>query len=255
MTKQTGLGNLLYVGGFDLSGDIQSVGALGGGAAPLDYTAINQSAMDRLLGVRDCRIEVVTFVNAAVTGTAYDRYADLPTTDQTVTYCAGTAIGDPAANLVVKQLNYDMTRAQDGSLTVAVNAVGSGGTGLEWGNLLTAGTRTDTSATNGASYDFGAATAFGLQAFLHVTAFTGTDVTIRLQESSDDGAGDAFANVTDGAFAAVTSATPQAQRIQTSRTQAVERYLRVITATTGGFTSVSFAVVVVKNTTEVTFSG
>jgi hypothetical protein len=69
-------------------------------------------------------------------------------------WATGTAIGDPAACLVGKQINYDFTRPQDGSLTIAVNAQGNA-YGLEWGDLLTAGQRTDTGAANGTAAEFG----------------------------------------------------------------------------------------------------
>ena len=60
---------------------------------------------------------------------------------------------------------------------------------LDWGRSLTAGKRTDTEASDGDSVDFGTgSTDFGLQAYLHVFAFTGTSVTVKLQESSDDAA-------------------------------------------------------------------
>jgi hypothetical protein len=54
--------------------------------------------------------------------------------------------------MVSKQTSYDPTRGNDGSLTIAVTAQ-SNGYGYEWGKLLTAGVRTDTAATNGATYD------------------------------------------------------------------------------------------------------
>jgi hypothetical protein len=116
----------------------------------------------------------------------------------------------------------------------------------------TAGVRADTTATNGTSVDFGTgSTAFGLrlQAYLHVTAFTGTSCTVKLQESSDDGAGDAFADVTGGSFGAQTAVG--ASRIATSATQTVERYLRVVT--TGTFTVCNFHVTIVRNATAVSF--
>jgi len=75
-------------------------------------------------------------------------------------------------------------------------------------------------------------------------------VTIKIQESSDDGAGDAWTDVVGGAFTSVAEG-PQVQRIETARDLAVERYLRVVTTTTGGLTSVEFLVTVTKNTTEV----
>ncbi len=169
-------------------------------------------------------------------------WSGLVVTDRIVTYCRGTSLGSPSANLVAKQLNYDGTRDAEGNLTFALDCQ-SNGYGLEWGRQLTAGKRTDGSAGNGTGVDFGAASAFGLQAYLHVFAFTGTSVTVKLQESSDNGGADAWADVTGGGFVAATAIG--AQRIQTTRTLAVERYLRVVT--TGTFTNAVFAVSVNRN--------
>lgn len=250
MSKQSGLGDAFYLGGYDLSGDVGSLGRIGGGPAAQEVTGINKSAPERIGGLRDGALEWSSWFNPAA-GQAHAVLSTLPTTDRTITYCRGTTLGNPAACLIGKQLNYDPSRAADGALSIAVQAQANG-YGLEWGKLLTAGTRTDTSATNGTGVDFGAAGSFGLQAWLQVTAFSGTDVTVKLQESSDNGAGDAWADVTGGAFTSVT-AGPTTERIQTARDQAVERYLRVVTATTGGLTSVSFVVVVAVNATSTVF--
>lgn len=247
MAKQSGLGDNLFVHGYNLSGDIQSLGEIGGGPALLDVTSIVKSAMERIGGLRDGRMNATSFFNPA-TDQAHDRFSTLPYTDVILTYCRGTTLGNPAASLNAKQANYDMTRANDGALTAAVNGEGQG-YGLEWGKQLTAGQRTDTTATNGTGVDFSASTSFGLQAYLHVFAFTGTSVTVKLQESSDNGAGDAWADVTGGAFAAASGIT--AERIQTARNLTVERYLRVVT--TGTFSNAVFAVMVNKNDTSTVF--
>lgn len=251
MTKQSGLGDGLLVAGYDLSGDIGSLSRIGGGPQPLDVTGINKSGFERIGGVRDGALSFQAWFNPT-NNAAHDRFEDLPYTDQILTYLRGTTIGKPGACLNAKQINYDGTRGQDGSLTFAVEAQGNS-YGLEWGRQLTAGLRVDTVATNGASIDLGSASpgAFGLQAYLQVTAFSGTDVTIRIQESSDDAVGDAFANVVGGAFTAVTSG-PTTERIATGAIN-VERYLRVITSTSGGFTSVTFNVVAIRNDTLVAF--
>jgi hypothetical protein len=183
---------------------------------------------------------------------SHDRLSTLPTADTMGTYCHRATISSPAACINAKQVNFDGTRAADGSFTFAASLVANG-YGLEWGSLLTAVTRTDTGATNGASVDFGTgSTAFGAQFYLHVVAFSGTDVTITVQQSSDDGGGDAFAAVTGGAFTQVTSG-PTWERLETSRSQTVERYLRVATSTSGGFSSLEFVVVGIRNTTSVVF--
>lgn len=250
MAKTSGLGDRLLVAGYNLSGDIGSLGRIGGGPSPLDVTGIDVSAFERIGGLRDGAIEFSAFFNPAATR-AHPRLSTLPRTDVILTYCRGITLGNPAAGLVGKQVNYDGTRSQDGSFALSVQALANG-FGVEWGRQLTAGPRTDTGAANGTGVDFAASSAFGLQAWLHVLAFTGTDATIKIQESSDNGSGDAFADVTGGAFTQVTSG-PTSQRIQTSRTLTVERYLRVVTTTSGGFSSLQFAVMVAKNVTSVVF--
>lgn len=250
MTKESGLGDNLYVAGYDFSGDISSLGRIGGGPSPLEVTGIDKSAMERIGGLRDGSLEFVSFFNDA-SGQAHPRLSTLPTTDVIVSYFRGTSVGGPVASLIGKQLNYDGERDDEGNFTFSVEAQANG-YGIEWGRSLTAGKKTDTSGSNGTAVDFGTgSTLFGLQAYLHVFAVVGTSVTVKLQESSDN-SGDAYADVTGGGFTAVTAvAGTGSQRIQTSRTQTIERYLRVVT--TGTFSSATFAVAVVRNDTSVVF--
>ncbi len=253
MTKQTGLGDALYVDGFDLSGGIQALGQIGGGPAALDLTTIRQLAMDRKGGIRDGRIETTSFVDSDA-GSAHTVFASLTLNNEIITYCLGEALGNPAACLTAKQANYDGSRDTAGNLVFKTSAVATGGTGLEWGRQNTAPGRTDTAATNGASLDWAAGTAFGLQAYLHVLSFSGTDATVKIQQSSDNGGADAWADVTGGSFGAVTTGTaPLARRLETTRALAIERYLRVVTTTSAGFTSLRFLVVIRKNRSEVLF--
>jgi hypothetical protein len=250
VAKTAGMGDNCYIGGYDLSGDVGSLSRIGGGPAALEVTAINASAFERLGGVRDGGLEFSSWFNAAA-GQAHPVLSALPTANVVGSYFRGTAIGNPAASLVAKQINYDGNRQPDGSFSFAVSMLPNG-YGLEWGDQLTAGKRTDTGATAGTAFDSGAATTnFGLQAYLQVFSFVGTDVTIKLQESSDN-AGDAYADVTGGGFTQVT-AGPTTQRIATATNLAVERYLKVTTVTTGGFTSCVFAVMVVRNLAAPTF--
>jgi hypothetical protein len=245
MTTLTGLANKLYIGGRDLSGDIGSLSRIGGSKATLDFTSIEDEGMRRKGGLRDGSIEFVSYFNNA-TGQAHPTFSALPTTDVVCTYGAGTTLGDISACLVGNQINYDPNRGNDGSLTNTTQMLGNG-YGLDWTRQMTAGKRTDTAATDGSSVDFGTgSTTHGLQAYLQVFSFTGTDVTVKLQESSDNGVGDAWVDVTGGGFTQITSG-PTSQRIQTSRTLTVERYLRVVTVTTGGFTSLVFHVSVRRN--------
>jgi len=245
MVKSSGLGDNLYCDGFDLSGDVGAIDAIGGGPVALGVTAIDKSAMERLGGLRDGGLEFTSFFNPSA-NQEHAALRGLPTTDRVVSYFRGTTLGGEAASLVAKQINYDATRGEDGSLTFKVQALANG-FGLDWGRSLTAGKRTDSTATNGASVDHtDVSTAFGWQAFLHVFAFTGTSVTVTIQDSADDAA---FANLTGGAFTAATGQT--SQRLEGGRTATVRRYLRAVTS--GTFSNAVFAVVFVRNLTAVAY--
>jgi len=241
VAKQSGLSDNFYIGGYNISGDVGSLGRIGGGPALQDLTGIDKLAMERGGLLRDGGMEFSAFFNDAALA-EHVALKPLPTTDVTASYFRGTTLGNPAASCVAKQINYDPTRAADGSLTEAVT-VQANGYGLEWGRSLTAGVRTDTGATQGATIDTAASLSFGFQAYLQVFAFTGTDVTVRIHDSADDSA---FATLQD--FTQTTSA-PNTQRIASTNTATVRRYIRASTITTGGFTSLSFAVMIVKNET------
>lgn len=249
MAKQTGLGAGFLWDGYDLSGDIGSLSRIASPRTILEDTGIDKEAYERLLAHKDGAIDYLAYFNPSASQ-AHPVLSALPRVDAIATYVHKRSTqGTMTASMVSKQINYDPNREQSGALTIPINAVANA-YGLEWGELLTPSiATTHAGASSSASVDDGAATAFGLQAYLHITAFNGTNVTVAIQSSSDNGAGDAFANVTGGVFAAATGIG--AQRIQTSRTEAIERYLRV--ATTGTFTSVTFAVAYVRNLHTVNF--
>jgi hypothetical protein len=245
VAKASGLGDALYIQGFNASGDIQQLGNIGGGPALLNFTGIDKSAYERQGGLRSGQFEMTTYFNTvAVTGGLHEKLSALPRTDVVMTYCRGTTLGDPAASLIGKQVNYDPTRGDDGMLTFGVSAQ-SNGYGIEWGRQLTAGVRTDTAATLGTGIDTLASASFGGQAYLQVFApFTGTDVTVKIQDSADNAT---FADVAGFAFTQITGGAPLAERIALSNTTTIRRYVRATTVTTGGFTSLSFSVNVIKN--------
>lgn len=245
MSKQSGLGDALLIGGYDLSGDTGSVDTVNGGPVAGDFTGIDKSAPERIGLLRDGHLGWMSFFNDAA-GQAHPVLSALPTADVIGTYCRGTALGGNAASINGKQLDYAGSRAADGMFTFKVQ-IDANGYGLEWGNLLTAGKRTDTSGTNGTGVDLTTvSTAFGWQAYLHVTALTGTNVIVTIQDSADNGT---FANLTGGAFTSATAVG--AQRLAGGSTATVRRYLRVVSS--GTFTSATFLVNFVRNATAVSF--
>lgn len=247
MSKQSGLGDNFYVAGVDLSGDTGSLQSIHGGmGATIEVTGIDKSAFERIGGLRDGGVDWTAYFNDA-TSHAHPTLSPLPTADVILTYCRGTTLGNAAAAMVAKQTNYDGTRADDGSLTFKVNAVANG-YGLEWGRQLTAGKQTDTAAGNSTSVDHTTvSTAFGWQAYLHVFSFTGTSVTVKIQDSANDSV---FADLSGAGFTTATGVT--SERIAAaSLTATVRRYLRVVT--TGTFSSAVFAVAFVRNETATSF--
>lgn len=236
MAKSSGLGAQLFVAGVDLSGDISAVDRIGCPTQHFDVTGINSSGHERIFGRYDGEIAFTSFFNDAASQQHLTLRAKQTGSDALVAYYQGSAIGNMAAFLTAKQINYDGTRAADGSLTFNVQALANN-YGLDYGEMLTAGKRTDTAATNGSSHNYGAATANGLVAHLHVFSFTGTSVTVKIQQSSDNGGGDAFADLIT--FTAATGVTSE-RKATASLTTAVEQYLRVVT--TGTFSSAVFAV-------------
>lgn len=250
MSKTSGLGQRLLWAAVDVSGDIGSIDGIHGGPALLDVTGIDKSAMERIGGLRDGGLEFTSYFNPSA-GAAHPTFSALPTVDVVVSYLTGTTLGVPAAGLVAKQIDYAPKRGSDGSFTMSISAEADG-FGLEWGVNGTAGLRTDAAATNGASVDAGVlvgTTAFGLQLYVQLVAFTGTSVTIKVQSSTDDAVGDPYSDVTGATTGALSAAG--AVRIATASNASVERYLRVVT--TGTFSNAQFHVAIMRNLTATAF--
>ncbi len=249
MSKETGLGANFYVDGTDCSGDTNSLGKISKSLKALDFTGIDKFAYERLPGQLDGGMDWESFFNPT---NAHPVLSTLPRTDRIASYFHKAAVlGTPVANMVVKQMSYDLTRPADGKMMFDIESV-ENGYWLDWSRSLTTGKQTLGVAGNTTGVDFqiqGAPAAFGLQAYLHVFSFTGTSATLTLQGSSDNAVGDPYANITGGGFTVVSS-SPQAQRIATGRTLAVERYMRVNVA--GVFSNLVFAVSATVNTTDMT---
>lgn len=239
MAKQSGISDRLFVDGFDLSGDVGSISTIHGGGATLDVTGINSAANERIGGLRDGSMTFSAFMNDAA-GQAHQRLKTLPTADVLVTYLRGPGIGNAAATLAAKQISYDGSRDNSGALTYTVDAQANA-FGIEWGQQLTNGIRTDSTATSPATgLDTGVSLSFGAQAFLQVFAVTGTSVTVTLQDSADNSA---FTTISGAVFTAAT--TTGGQRLALANTATIRQYVRAIT--TGTFTVASFCVQFTKN--------
>lgn len=242
MAKQSGLGDNFYVGVFDLSGDVASLEKISTARAVMPVTGIDKSAVERLHGIKDGGFDFTSFFNPSA-GRSFPVLKALPTADVVCSYFRGTTQGSPAASCVAKQITYDGDRSDSGEFPFKASVVGNG-FGLEWGKMLTAGIRTDTSATSPATgLDTLASASFGAQAYLHVFSVTGTSVTVSIQDSADNSSFLPIASPIS--FTAVNGGATGTQRIAIGNTATVRRYLRVIT--TGTFSNAQFAVSIVKN--------
>lgn len=245
MAKTSGLGDNFYIAGYDLSGDVASLEQIGGGPAAGDVTAIKSSAHERIGLHRDGGMQFSSRFNTSA-GAEHPALSTLPRTDVVATYFRGTTLLNPAAGCIGKQIDYNGSRATNGDLTIKVQ-VQANGFGLEWGKQITAGLRTDTTATTGAAVDDnGAGTSFGGQAYIVVTAFSGTSVTVDIQSATTSGGSYATTGLTSSAFTAI-----GAQRLSVANTTTINRFLKVVT--TGTFTSATFAVLFVRNASAVVF--
>jgi hypothetical protein len=101
-----------------------------------------------------------------------------------------------------------------------------------------------------ASYDTGASASFGAQAYLQVTGFTGTDMTVAIYDSADNVS---FAPMGSPMTFAQTTAAQTTQRISISNASTVRRYVALVVTTVAGFSLATFAVSLTKNVTTVVF--
>ncbi len=240
MAKSSGLGANYYVDQFDVSNDTNSFGSINKTQAIIDVTGVDKLAPERIAGQLDAEMKWVSFLNPT---NAHVGLSTLPRADRQMSYFHRTTIGAPVASMIGKQVDYAPKRDANGAILIDVDAPANA-FWLDWGFALTAGKRTDTTATNGTSYDnTTVSTAFGAQGYVHLFAFTGTNIVFTLQDSADNVS---FAAITGGAFTSMTAVG--AQRLQTARNQTIRRYWRV--ATSGTFTSATFAVQMTSNVTD-----
>jgi hypothetical protein len=155
MSKTSGLGDRFIVGGYDISGDINALDKISATVATLDVTDITQLAHARLTGHRDGAINVTSYMSITGTGPFVQDppLPSLPTTDTIASYCRGTTVGNAAASISAKQVDYNPTRDNKGGLTFKTQCVGNA-YGLEWGIELTPGVFTSTNSLVGTASTF-----------------------------------------------------------------------------------------------------
>src|SRR5260370_2125054 len=124
--KQSGLASAFYIGGFDLSGNVNALSKISGGPAALDVTPVNASAFARLGGERDGGMDFTTLLDTAA-AQEHAALSPLPTADMIASFLPGPlAIGNPAASINYKQVNYDPNHHNHGNLLFSVSCLPNG---------------------------------------------------------------------------------------------------------------------------------
>lgn len=245
MAKQSGLGAGLFLNGVDLSGDTQSVDMDKNGKL-IEMTGINKLAFERAMTHLDSTLDWTSYFNPT---NAHVELQKPPSSDVVGLYVTKLdTLGAHAAGFTGKRVTYNFSRGNDGSLTAKVS-VPQSTNWADWGLTLTTGIRTDTAATNGTSVDFGswgAPAAYGLRFYVQSLSVTGTSTTYKVQHSSDNGVGDAWADVAGATLTVTSGDTTRGGMVAV--TGAVERYLRVVTS--GTFTNTQFVAMACVNVTD-----
>lgn len=147
---------------------------------------------------------------------------------------AGDTIGDRAWLAQVRQASYNINSAPNDAVRLAATFTADGG--VRAGYFLHA-LGAETGTGNYSSVDTNATTTFGGVGHLHVTAFSGTNCTIKIQDSANNST---WADLIT--FSTVSGVTQQ----RSTSSGTVDRYLRAA-ITAGTFSSVTFAVTFARN--------
>lgn len=233
MAKKGGLGAQFYLGGFDLSGDVSALDNMAAPRGVFDVTGLNVSAVERVYGKADGNLAFSTWFNDAA-GKEHAALKGLPTADVLLLAMMGGTLGDAALMMTAKQINYDWNRGADGSLAGSVECQANTHR-MEWGKSIIAASNI-TGAGNSAA-EIGTASSDGIAAMIQCWGFTGTSITVALQESSDNGATDPYASIIT--FTAISAANKAERKTLTG---AVEKDLRLNYS--GTFTSADIIVAI-----------
>jgi hypothetical protein len=195
MAKTTGLGDNLYLDGYDVSGDIGSIQSISNKRALLDVTGLDKDAHERLPGLGDAEISFTSFYNPSdgtdpddlVVG-AHEILKNI-LNGRHVLYFRGTVLGGAVAAMIGAQASYKLDRSAQGALTGEVQVMNAGGKLVEWGRSLTAGKHTSVAPENlpgVLDQDYPNGSVGKLSAYLQVMSIVGAagnDITVKLQHS------------------------------------------------------------------------
>lgn len=238
MAKKSGIDQRLYVGGYDLSGDVGAINSCDIIREPIDVTAINVTSRERIQALADGMIDFGSFFNDA-NDRAHEALSGVPSANEIVLWALGSAIGDVGfAFEAVRVQRYNPQRARTGALDINTRSEAEG-VPVEDVVMLTAADDTHASATSNASVDQAASSAVGAVGYCIVLSIGSGTPTFIMQDSANDST---FATlISFGAQATQTAA-------RSTVTGTVNRYVRA--TTTGTFTNAQFVMAMRRGTAQ-----
>ena len=234
MAFQAGNSSGVLVAQYDVSAYLKQF-QVGRQIALLDTTTMGDTAKDFIPGLHEGKASLGGLFDGATTG--YDAILSAAfgaATPRVITVLpsGGGTQGNRALVTKADEASYDVSSSVDGLVEANVEFTPSAGV---WGGHVAHILQAETTATNTSSVDGAAATTSSWVANLHVTAFSGTSIAIKIQDSADNSS---WADLSGAAFASVTAAT--SEQLVGAAGATVRRYTRVLW--TGTFTSCTFLV-------------
>lgn len=225
-----GISSKIYLSGYNVTNYFKSYAA-NGAAGSADISTLGDTYQSFVSGLKGATINLSGFFSFDTGGsTLLLEAAFANATNKILTiYPQGDTLGN--YGLAVKGFAASLDVQADTGSAGMVNGSIQSNTGFYLGRSLHA-LGAETSTGNGTSVDNGAATSNGGDAYLQVTAFSGTDADIVVADSADNAS---FATI--ATFTQVTAANV-AERVAVSG--AVRRYLRYTLS--GTFTTITFNV-------------
>ena len=241
MALQHGKTHALYLDGINLSG-VANQGSVSADIDTAEVTTFADTAKTFLEGDYTHSFSGTTFYDNTDDGWDEQAWTAVTTQDDDH-YIANVVGGATAGNVVYEQTvrwtneahNFDIGSA------IIIPLAFQGTDRLGRGKVNYAGTVTATGNKTGQNYGATASTATKYVTYRLVSVTGSGSITMEIQESSDDGAGDAYATVSGSTSGAMTTVGTAVKKTITAATEA---YLRLTTTAYSGFTSVTVLVTV-----------
>jgi hypothetical protein len=189
------------------------------------------------VGRGDASVAIEGFLDDT-TDASHDAFKAISIASSLITIALGNnatpTVGDIAACFDAQQVNYDVSPALEDLVTFTADMKARGNP-IEWGVLLA--DATVTANGNQSSVDQAAQTTSGGVGYLHITSLSAGDtITVLIEDSANDSTWATLITFTlDGTAV-------DAERVATSTTETVDRYVRASYTVTGA--SISFPIAV-----------